>query len=110
MRNLNRRQWLGTLGAAFVAGGDAVARGGQDSSPRKGEMKKMPLELSDFQPRSMLHVPETHVPRSRFPVIDVHAHLSFTARGKNGVPLGEKMKYPAPRKKSCRSWTARTSA
>ena len=96
MRNLNRRQWLGTLGAAFVAGGDAVARGGQDSSPRKGEMKKMPLELSDFQPRSMLHVPETHVPRSRFPVIDVHAHLSFTARGKNGVPLGEKMKYPAP--------------
>ncbi len=96
MRNLNRRQWLGTCGAAFVAGSNARTRGERDSSLPKGEMKKMPLELSDFQPRSMLHVPQTHVPRSRFPVIDVHAHLSFTARGKNGVPLGEKMKYPAP--------------
>ncbi len=54
------------------------------------------MDLSDYQPRSMLHVPETHVPRSRFPVIDVHTHLSFSAKGRNGVPSGEKMKYPAP--------------
>ena len=35
----------------------------------------------------MLQVPETKVPRSRFPVIDIHTHLSFsTDLGKEGPP------------------------
>ncbi len=55
-----------------------------------------PLQLADFQPRSMLHVPETKVPRSRYPVIDIHTHLSFAARTENGVAIGEEMKYLAP--------------
>jgi len=54
-----------------------------------------PLQLADFQPRSMLHVPETKVPRSRYPVIDIHTHLSFAARTENGVAIGEEMKYLA---------------
>jgi predicted TIM-barrel fold metal-dependent hydrolase len=44
----------------------------------------------------MLHVSETRVPRSRFPIIDVHTHLSRAASHKNGVSLGEKMQYLAP--------------
>jgi len=44
----------------------------------------------------MLHVPETKVPRARFPVIDIHTHLSWAAAQKNGVSLGEEMTYPAP--------------
>src|SRR5712671_6145841 len=52
-----------------------------------------PLQLADFQPRSMLHVPETKVPRSRYPVIDIHTHLSFAAKSANGVGVGETMKY-----------------
>jgi predicted TIM-barrel fold metal-dependent hydrolase len=39
------------------------------------------LPLSEFEPRSMLHVPETRVARPRFPVIDVHTHLTFGRRG-----------------------------
>ncbi len=39
------------------------------------------LALPDFVPRSMLHVKETKVERSRYPVIDVHTHLSFSGRG-----------------------------
>ena len=35
------------------------------------------LRLKDFKPRSMLHVPQTRVERPRFPVIDVHAHLTW---------------------------------
>jgi len=50
------------------------------------------LDLSQFQPRSMLKVPETHLPRSRFPVIDVHTHLSWTVESKNGVAMGEKIR------------------
>ncbi len=44
----------------------------------------------------MLHVPETKVPRSRFPVIDIHTHLSWSASSKKGVASGEKMQYLAP--------------
>ncbi|HEU0108672.1 MAG TPA: amidohydrolase family protein, partial [Vicinamibacteria bacterium] len=36
------------------------------------------LALKDFQPRSMLHVEEHKVARARFPVIDVHTHLSWS--------------------------------
>ena len=36
-----------------------------------------PLALVDYQPRSMLHVPETKVPRAAFPAIDFHTHLSW---------------------------------
>jgi len=42
-------------------------------SPGAGE-----LALKDFQPRSMLHVEEHKVARARFPVIDVHTHLSWS--------------------------------
>jgi hypothetical protein len=52
--------------------------------------------LKDFQPKSMLHVPETRVPRARFPVIDIHTHLCFAARQERGVPLSEERTHLAP--------------
>ncbi len=95
----SRRQWLRSAVAAVV-GGHAVAQPTSavpGSSPGPAaEEHKTPLGLSEFQPKSMLHVPETKVPRSKFPVIDVHTHLSFQAAGQHGVGLGEKMKYPMP--------------
>lgn len=39
--------------------------------------QKAPLPLTDYEPRSMLHLHESSVPRSRFPVIDVHTHLTW---------------------------------
>jgi predicted TIM-barrel fold metal-dependent hydrolase len=63
---------------------------------RTVEKKHMALELSQFQPKSMLHVPEHKVLRPRFPVIDIHSHLSWPAKSVHGVFLGEKMTYPAP--------------
>jgi predicted TIM-barrel fold metal-dependent hydrolase len=36
------------------------------------------MDLKDFQPRSMLRVPGTAVEKPRFPVIDFHAHLSWS--------------------------------
>ena len=65
------------------------------ASPVTPEGVGKPLQLADFQPHSMLHVPETKVPRSRYPVIDIHTHLSFAARTENGVGIGEEMKYLA---------------
>jgi predicted TIM-barrel fold metal-dependent hydrolase len=56
----------------------------------------MPLDLKDFQPRSMLKVPSTRVPRARVPVIDFHTHLGFRAGNTAGVPQGEEMRFRAP--------------
>ncbi|MBZ5542541.1 MAG: amidohydrolase [Acidobacteriia bacterium] len=55
----------------------------------------MSLDLSEFRPKSMLHVPETKVARSRYPVIDIHTHISTVAKNQNGVSLGEAMEFLA---------------
>ncbi|MGC1903014.1 MAG: amidohydrolase family protein [Candidatus Acidiferrum sp.] len=55
----------------------------------------MKLDLAEFRPKSMLHVPETKVPKSRYPVIDVHTHLSIRAKSVNGVGVGEAMDFLA---------------
>ncbi|NWF83513.1 MAG: amidohydrolase family protein [Bryobacteraceae bacterium] len=45
------------------------------------------LALSDFQPKSMLVVPEHKVPRARYPVIDVHTHVGGALRQTAGAGL-----------------------
>src|SRR5947209_15800295 len=93
MSAMSRRRWLENFGMLYVAGKVPM---GAISAPRPAAEAGKPLQLADFQPRSMLHVPETKVPRARFPVIDVHTHLSFAANEANGVGIGEEMKFLAP--------------
>lgn len=81
------------MGAIFAAG--RIPATSISSPPAALESAGKPLLLADFEPRSMLHIPETKVPRSRYPVIDIHTHLSFTAKTSNGVGIGEAMNYPA---------------
>jgi len=80
--------------SAFLLASKMPASATALPSAKPGNAGK-PLQLADFQPRSMLHVPETKVTRSRYPVIDIHTHLSFTAKSANGVGIGEEMKYLA---------------
>ena len=47
---------------------------------------------SEFQPKSMLHAAETKVPRSRYPVIDVHT-ISVRAKLVNGVGIGDRWTF-----------------
>ena len=54
---------------------------------------KKPLDLGEYQPKSMLQVKETRVDRARFPVIDIHTHLSFAMKGSKGVPLSEERRF-----------------
>ncbi|HZS06207.1 MAG TPA: amidohydrolase family protein [Blastocatellia bacterium] len=70
-----RREWL--KGFALTA----LASGSLTSAQQQQDAKKQspqPLSINDYEPKSMLHVPETRVERARFPVIDFHTHLSFT--------------------------------
>ena len=88
-----RRGWLsaastGMIGAA-VAGRAArtleLSRGFDQEAP----CGPLPLPLTEFEPKSMLHVAETHVARARFPVIDFHTHVSWRRRAqKPAVPAG----------------------
>jgi predicted TIM-barrel fold metal-dependent hydrolase len=40
--------------------------------------KGTPLDITEFEPKSRLSVPETNVERAKFPVVDVHTHISFS--------------------------------
>jgi predicted TIM-barrel fold metal-dependent hydrolase len=74
--------------------GNAVARAAvlpDSSSTAKSQPKS--LSLADYEPKSMLQVPETHVERSRFPLIDIHTHISVAAKSKNGVELVPERQY-----------------
>jgi predicted TIM-barrel fold metal-dependent hydrolase len=90
---VNRRQCLGGLGALLAAG--SVGLPGDITYAGASESAKNALDLSAFQPKSMLHVAETKVARSRYPVIDIHTHFAWTATEDKGVPLGEKMAFLA---------------
>src|SRR5580704_19081293 len=94
MNGVDRRRWLEGLGMLLVTG--RIQTTSLTAPPVAREMPRKPLQLADFQPRSMLHLPETKVSRSRYPVIDIHTHLSVTANSANGVGIGEAMEYLAP--------------
>jgi predicted TIM-barrel fold metal-dependent hydrolase len=86
---MNRRQMLYGTGLGVVSG--IAARASQTVSspglPDEGQAHSIPLSLSDFQPTSMLHTRETHVERARFPVIDVHTHITWSSQSTSGVAL-----------------------
>src|SRR5215813_9109415 len=94
MTKWNRRRWLESVGLLTAASAIHAPRANSQLKSPEGA-GKMKLELSEFQPKSMLHVPETKVPRSKFPVIDIHTHLSIRAKSTNGVGIGEKMDFLA---------------
>jgi predicted TIM-barrel fold metal-dependent hydrolase len=92
---LNRRQWLQTFAGIFVANRFPASPTFSTLEPTAANAAPSALPLADYEPRSMLHVPETKVPRARYPVVDVHTHLSHKARQINGVGIGEEMSYPS---------------
>ena len=92
---MNRRGWFTRAATALLGSGVAVRAA--EAAPKPATAS---LPLKDFQPRSMLHVPETHVPRAKFPVIDIHTHLCSAAKQERGVPLSEERTHLAPTSES----------
>ncbi len=91
---MNRRELLYGTGLGLVS--SVAARAGVKApEPREEPPKHKVLDLPDYQPVSMLHVRETHVEKSRYPVIDFHTHISFSARGEKGVPMVPERRYAA---------------
>jgi len=55
----------------------------------------MRLDLSEFQPKSMFACAGDKSGTVKYPVIDIHTHLSIRAKSVNGVGVGEKMEFLA---------------
>jgi predicted TIM-barrel fold metal-dependent hydrolase len=91
MKVRGRREWLRTVATAGfgVVGSQFLNHGNPQpqANPKSEALQpKQGLLLKDYEPKSMLHVPENHVPRSRFPNIDFHTHLSWIDRkGKTDI-------------------------
>jgi predicted TIM-barrel fold metal-dependent hydrolase len=89
MASVNRRQWLASAGL-LATGIFAFPR---RTAAAAQEAKDAPLPLKDFEPRSMLHAAEHKIARSRYPVIDVNTHLTWTVDSDAGVSTGENVKF-----------------
>src|SRR3954453_17506646 len=68
MSRVTRRSLIGSRAAGCPAALFA------QTLPHKGK----PLDIADYQPQSMLRVPEHRIDKARYPVIDIHTHLSFS--------------------------------
>jgi predicted TIM-barrel fold metal-dependent hydrolase len=89
---MNRREWL--YGVGLAAGAGAVSHiGVADAAAAKTPPKAKPLDLSQFEPQSMLQVHETQVDKAKYPVIDFHTHISGSVKSKNGVELAAERQY-----------------
>ena len=88
---INRRRWL--YGIGMLAGASRGIGWAAETSPDSEKRKPAPLELSQYEPQSMLQVHETHVERSKFPLIDFHTHISVSAKSEKGVALSPERHY-----------------
>ncbi len=96
MKHSSRRDWFkalggGALGVAFARMAPGAPRAMGDDAAGAAAPVGGKLDLADFQPRSMLHVAETRVEKPRYPVIDVHTHMSFTTKSVKGVAMGDEV-------------------
>ncbi len=66
---MKRRDLLASIGSGALAA--PRARAGQSAATTKDV-----LPVEQYQPRSMLHAPETKVARAAHPVIDFHTHIT----------------------------------
>jgi predicted TIM-barrel fold metal-dependent hydrolase len=80
---------MGAMAGAAARPAHAFTSGGEDLA---GTVHHR-LELSEFEPISMLKVRESRVERARFPVIDFHTHISRSAKSQNGVAISAERRY-----------------
>jgi predicted TIM-barrel fold metal-dependent hydrolase len=97
MIRMSRRSILAATGLGILS--QSILRGwageSVDDSPvdkKAGEL----LPLEKYEPRSMLHLKETHVERARYPVIDFHTHLTRSTHVVNGVSLAAERVISGP--------------
>ena len=96
---ITRRQWLYGMGLAAGCATQigrppgAAAENSAAGSAAQPDTRTAPLELSQYEPKSMLRVHESRVERSKFPSIDFHTHISGSTKSEKGVELSPDREY-----------------
>src|SRR3954470_18224038 len=75
MPKWTRRTWMAAAASGLAAPLITTVETGAEPALAKPAPAGLPL--AQFAPKSMLHVEETPIERARFPVIDIHTHLTF---------------------------------
>ncbi|MBI3475403.1 MAG: amidohydrolase family protein [Acidobacteria bacterium] len=88
---MNRRQWL--YGAGVIAGAGQLSFGSAAAPANEDSNQPKPLDLTQYEPKSMLQVHESHVEKSKYPLIDFHTHISVAVKSEHGVELGPERQY-----------------
>jgi predicted TIM-barrel fold metal-dependent hydrolase len=88
---MNRRQWL--YGAGLMAGAGPLGVAAPAAQIEENAIQPKPLDLSQYEPQSMLQVHASHIERSKFPLIDFHTHISGSAKSERGVELSAERQY-----------------
>src|SRR5688572_23715474 len=92
-RAYTRREWVSATAASVLItplAETAAAAPAPAASYQQPATASLPL--TEFQPKSMLHVRESRVQRARFPVIDFHTHVSRRRAQRPAVPPAELVK------------------
>ncbi len=77
------------MAGAAAQPGNGFAKDNQETP----KTQPRPLDLHDFEPKSMLQVHESRIERAKFPVLDFHTHITTSARSENGVELASERTY-----------------
>ena len=88
---IDRRQWLYGMGLMVAGGGAHVGREGTVAAESKGQSDS--IDLSRYEPESMLEVHESHIERSKFRLVDFHTHISFSKKAEKGIELSPDRQY-----------------
>lgn len=88
---MNRRQWL--YGAGFLAGAGQFGSSSAAPPAQKNVSQPKPMDLTQYEPKSVLQVHESQMEQSKFPLIDFHTHISFSAKSEHGVELAPERQY-----------------
>src|SRR5579862_7519167 len=83
---MNRRNWIASCAAAMLAGSQKMKAQATGGGAGAGAQGTPDLPLWQYVPKSMLKVTETHVARCRFPLIDLHTHITCV-RGNSREPV-----------------------
>jgi predicted TIM-barrel fold metal-dependent hydrolase len=94
---MHRREWLRRLGimtgVAAFPGRAVKLMAAQTADKEPDHTHPGAISLPEYEPKSMLQVHETRVDRAKFPLIDIHTHISWSVKAENGVSLLPERQY-----------------
>ncbi len=88
---MNRRQWL--YGTGLIAGAGHLNFASAAAAAKLDVTGPKPLDLTQYEPKSMLQVHESHVEKSKCPLIDFHTHISLSVKSDHGIELAPERQY-----------------